>query len=169
VATLARRVGAPVDVAGEVAPPCRASLDGDHHGAARLWHELGCPYDEAMELVDANDETSLREALAILDRLGAKAVLPVVQRALRSLGVRSVPRGQRAESRRDPWGLTRRERDVLAGLRNGQTNATIAAELVLSERTVEHHVSSVLAKMRAGSRQEAARMADDADALIAAG
>ncbi|HET7531070.1 MAG TPA: LuxR C-terminal-related transcriptional regulator, partial [Mycobacteriales bacterium] len=163
MAVLARRVG--VDDVGpvEVAPPHRLSLDGDHRGAARMWRDLGCVYDEALALIDAGEEDTLREALAILDRMGARATMAIAQTALRDLGVRSIPRGSRAGSRKDRWGLTARERDVLARLRAGSTNADIARELVLSERTVDHHVSNVLAKMGVTSRHEAARLADAAD------
>jgi DNA-binding CsgD family transcriptional regulator/tetratricopeptide (TPR) repeat protein len=160
---LARRLGVHDLGPVEVAPPHKLSLDGDHRGAARMWHDLGCVYDEALALIDAGEEDTLRAALTILDRLGAKATMSVVQTALRNLGVRSIPRGSRSASRKDRWGLTARERDVLARVRTGSTNAEIAQQLVLSERTVDHHVSNVLAKMGVTSRQEAARLADAAD------
>ena len=57
--------------------------------------------------------------------------------------------------------LTPRERDVLELLGWGRTNKEIASELVLSVRTVGLHVSHVLAKLGAGNRSEAARIARD--------
>jgi DNA-binding NarL/FixJ family response regulator len=53
-------------------------------------------------------------------------------------------------------GLTLREVQVLALMASGASNADIADRLSRSLRTVEHHVSSVLAKLNAGNRLEAA-------------
>jgi len=48
--------------------------------------------------------------------------------------------------------LTRREREVLAFVAEGMRNRDIAERLVVSVRTVDHHVSAIMRKMRAGSR-----------------
>ncbi|MGL4575298.1 MAG: response regulator transcription factor [Burkholderiaceae bacterium] len=48
---------------------------------------------------------------------------------------------------------------MLRWLAQGLGNAEIAAKLVRSERTVEHHVSAVLSKLGARSRTEAAMLA----------
>jgi DNA-binding NarL/FixJ family response regulator len=84
-----------------------------------------------------------------------------MRQRLRELGAGGVPSGPRATTRAHPAGLTRRESEVLQGLARGLTNAELAAELFLSERTVEHHVSNVLGKLgvssRAQARQEAER------------
>jgi DNA-binding NarL/FixJ family response regulator len=61
--------------------------------------------------------------------------------------------------------LTPREREVLDGLRRGQTNAEIAARLYLSPKTVEHHVSRLLTKLDARSRAEAVAVAAAAESL----
>ncbi|MDQ3943626.1 MAG: response regulator transcription factor [Actinomycetota bacterium] len=55
--------------------------------------------------------------------------------------------------------LTPREREVLALLARGLTNAQLARELVLSEKTVKTHVSSILAKLRLADRTQAALFA----------
>ena len=51
--------------------------------------------------------------------------------------------------------MTARELEVLRLVAGGATNKTIAAELVLSERTVDRHVSNILAKLRVSSRSAA--------------
>ncbi|HEX2298452.1 MAG TPA: AAA family ATPase [Pseudonocardiaceae bacterium] len=63
--------------------------------------------------------------------------------------------GRRAVTRAGPGGLTARQLDVLALVSSGMTNAEIAQRLVLSVRTVEHHVSAILTKLGAQSRREA--------------
>ena len=55
----------------------------------------------------------------------------------------------------DTHGLTARELDVLRLVAAGETNKTIAARLVISERTVDRHVSNILAKVGASSRAAA--------------
>ena len=66
-----------------------------------------------------------------------------------------MPRGPRATSRANPAGLTEREMEVLHALAEGLSNAEIAARLVLSEKTVGHHVSAVLRKLQEPSRWRA--------------
>lgn len=55
--------------------------------------------------------------------------------------------------------LTSREVQVLRLLAHGRANKEIAAELVISERTVKFHVSSILSKLGASNRTEAVRLA----------
>ena len=68
-------------------------------------------------------------------------------------------RGPRASTRRNPAGLTSRELEVLALLAEGLRNVHIAERLVLSARTVDHHVSAILRKLKAATRTEAAAQA----------
>jgi DNA-binding NarL/FixJ family response regulator len=58
-----------------------------------------------------------------------------------------------------PEPLTEREMEVLHLLAQGKTNKEIAAELVVTERTVKFHVSSILRKLNASNRTEAVTLA----------
>jgi ATP/maltotriose-dependent transcriptional regulator MalT len=141
---------------GVAAKPYALSLAGEPTRAATAWRELGCPYEAALALADDHAEVSLRRAHDELQALGARPATAIVARKLRELGVRGVPRGPRARTRENPAGLTARELEVLALLATGLRNATIADELVVSERTVDHHVSAVLRKLDVSTRGEAA-------------
>ena len=151
-----RRTGSRRPPRGELAEPYRLQAEGDWQGAARLWTSLGCPYEAALALHDAGQESELREALKIFTGLGASAAAQVTRQKMRRLGIRSIPAGPRTATRAHPLGLTRREREVLDLICAGHTNAEIAAKLFISTKTVDHHVSAVLAKLDAPTREVAA-------------
>ncbi|MFI5909657.1 LuxR C-terminal-related transcriptional regulator [Dactylosporangium sp. NPDC051541] len=159
VATWLRRTGSARPPRGVLAEPFQLEIDGDHVGAARSWEARPCPYDAALALLGSDAEDDVRRALAILSDLGATATVRVARQRLRDLGARSIPAGPRTATRANPHGLTRREQQVLELVAEGRTNAGIAAELVLSVKTVDHHVSAVLGKLGVASRAEAARKA----------
>jgi DNA-binding CsgD family transcriptional regulator len=149
-----RRAGAPVAIdPAQCALPRRLELTGDPRGAAQAWAALGCRYEQALALL-FGDAPAVHEALAMLDALGAAPAARLARQKLRTLGVREVPRGRYAAARNDPQGLTARERAVFELLREGLSNRAIAQRLHRSERTVEHHVSALLAKLGAASRGE---------------
>ena len=151
-----RRTGSGRSLPTDLAEPYQRQIDGDWAGAARLWMELGCPYEAAMALLDSTEEDALREALQILTGLRAAAVIRVARKKMRDLGFRSIPAGPRTATREHPLGLTRREHEVLDLIVDGRTNAEIAEQLFISAKTVDHHVSAVLAKLGAPSRGVAA-------------
>ena len=108
--------------------------------------------------------TALSEAHGIVTALGAAPLRAEVE----SLAARSrldltmdgpAKAPTPAEIADDPFGLTRRERDVLPLLVKGRTNRQIAAELFISENTAGVHVSNILGKLGASSRTEAAGIA----------
>jgi DNA-binding CsgD family transcriptional regulator/tetratricopeptide (TPR) repeat protein len=159
VAWTTRLRGAVPTPRAPVASPFRAEAEGRIDDAVREWEALGCPYEAALALAFSDDETHLREAVARLDRLGATAAVGAVRRRMRQLGIRSLPAGSRAATRANPAGLTRREQEVLELLCESLSNDQIAAQLVLSVRTVDHHVSAILGKLGVASRQLAAETA----------
>ena len=155
-----RRLGRDVD-APTLPPgsPYALMLAGDPRAGAERWAELGSPYDQALALVDSGEPADVFAALELLDRLGADAVAAKVRRDLRGRGVTGVPARPRATTRTNPAGLTARQVDVLRLVAEGLTNAGIAARLFISEKTADHHVSAILAKLDVPTRREAAVVA----------
>jgi DNA-binding CsgD family transcriptional regulator len=150
-----------------MAEPYALLLAGRWHEAHDVWLAIGCPYEAAQALSCADDEGALRQALDVFDRFGAAGERDAVARRLRRLGVRQIPR--RPQSLRDgaaPAHLSPREAEVLALVEEGLRNADIAAKLFLSERTVEHHVASLLRKLGASSRVEAVGKARQLGLLV---
>ena len=156
-----RRAGLddPDIAADEMAGPCALEAAGDWPAAAANWRALGCTYEAALALAQTGDDASARAALDELLELGAPPAAAIVARRLRERGARGLPRGPRARTRSNAAGLTARELDVLALLRQGLRNADIARRLVISEKTAGHHVSAILRKLDSRTRAEAAATA----------
>ena len=68
-------------------------------------------------------------------------------------------------SRENAAGLTERQQEVAGLLVRGMTNAEIAQRMVVSVRTVDHHVTAVLTKLGVSSRREVIRRAAELDLL----
>jgi DNA-binding CsgD family transcriptional regulator/tetratricopeptide (TPR) repeat protein len=150
-----RRLELPWESAVAPADPYRLWLTGDTEAARDAWLELGCPYEAAWALLDRGDEGAVRAAFDEFGGLGAQPASKQCRDSLRALGATAIPRGVRAATAADPAGLTQREAEVLGLVSDGMTNREIADRLVLSTRTVDHHVAAVLRKLGVGTREEA--------------
>lgn len=158
-----QRAGGDVGSTAGMRAPYRLLLDGDPLGAAAAFEALGMPYERADALASTGEEEHMLAALEILDQLGAAPLAALVRKRLRDAGATAVPRGPNRSTRANPANLTPRQVDVAELVAEGLTNADIADRLVVSRRTVDHHVSAVLSKLGVASRQEVA------EALAAAG
>ena len=139
--------------------------DGDARAAlptlrrsSRAWQELGALHQAAQarvlvglacRAVGDHDAAGLEleAAREVFERLGAAPDLARME-SLAGATVSS-----------DDHGLTPRELEVLRLVASGQTNKAIGAALVLSERTVDRHVSNIFAKLRVSSRAAATAQA----------
>ncbi|HEX3690666.1 MAG TPA: AAA family ATPase [Solirubrobacteraceae bacterium] len=162
------------------------STTKEWHRAAVAWDELKRPYPaaiarwrEAEALAGADDRPGAAEAaaaaLATAEKLGSEWLV----REIRTLGERArldlgtvsgagasaaaVGNGNGAgradAAEEDPFGLTPRERQVLALLAEGATNRQIGAALFMAEKTASVHVSRILAKLGVQGRTQAAAVA----------
>ena len=147
--------------------------------AAKEWDAITRPFQRAIALwrgteayVEAGDRTkaceTARDALEISRRLGARWLVDelstLAQRARLDLGDdgAAASDGERAgagSDGEDPFGLTERERQVLALVAEGATNRQIGAALFMAEKTASVHVSRILAKLGVRSRTQAAAVA----------
>jgi ATP/maltotriose-dependent transcriptional regulator MalT len=144
--------------------------------AASAWNELHRPYEaacaqwrEAEAQIEAGDRAAAAivagAALEFAERAGA-GWLDGELVALAGRGRLDVPSGDgsadgepRVVSSEDPFGLTERERQVLAMVAEGATNRQIGAALYMAEKTASVHVSRILAKLGVQSRTQAAAVA----------
>ncbi|MHB1834740.1 MAG: ATP-binding protein [Solirubrobacteraceae bacterium] len=147
------RVGVQLPTPACVPAAVALELEGDWRGAIDAWRLLEAPYEASLAALPG-DERAAREALATLHRLGAKAAARAFGRERVARGARPA-RGPRRSTLAHPAGLTRREQEVLERLATGATDAAIAAELHLSQRTVSHHVAAILRKLDATNRRVA--------------
>ncbi len=149
---------------GWIAEPYACQIAGDTARAGSFWAARGCRYEAMRALAESDQVPALLEALDICDDLGARPAAQGIRHALRERGA-PVPRGPRPATRENPANLTARELDVLALVAEGLRNAEIADRLVVSRRTVDHHVSAILDKLRAKTRGEAVAAAARLGAL----
>ena len=98
----------------------------------------------------------LRAAGALAEEMGAGTELRLAEQRLRALGVRTWRRGRKATGTDALTELSEREREIARRVASGASNSEIAAALFLSRKTVERHVSNVLAKLGIRNRTELA-------------
>jgi len=84
------RAGLDTDTPDGAAEPYAVQIAGGWARAAELWTEIGCPYEAALALADADDDGARRRAIAELRRLGAQPAAEIVARRLQERGVREV-------------------------------------------------------------------------------
>ena len=139
-------------VAESLAPPYRAEALRRWDEAAELWDAIGSRFNAGSGPGPRRHPRGTGRGRRSLRR----ARVPRPRRPVRGAEARlegwSTPRGRRAATKAHPQGLTRREAEVATLLAEGMSNAAIADRLVLSPRTVEHHVSAVMAKLDVSSR-----------------
>jgi DNA-binding CsgD family transcriptional regulator len=153
-----QKAGAAVRLPSWAARPFALQVQGRWAEAASAWASHGCPYEEARALAEGDDAARVA-ALALFDRLGARPAAEALRRRMRGEGAAHVPRGPRAATRGNTFGLTNRQAEILGLISEGLSNAGIAKRLCISAKTVDHHVCAILAKLDVPSRHEAARLA----------
>jgi ATP/maltotriose-dependent transcriptional regulator MalT len=155
---LAARRGAPaLDAAAAYARGTVLFAGGEPHQALQAlrrawvaWNEIGAPYEAARVRVSIG--LACRE-LSDLD--SARMEWEAARRVFDEVGAR--PDLARLDALMDPspplpGGLTPREIEVLRLVAAGKTNRQIAAVLVISERTVDRHMSNILTKLGSSNR-----------------
>jgi ATP/maltotriose-dependent transcriptional regulator MalT len=150
----ASHVAGAVELAGGDPEASLVALRRAVHG----WQALDAPYEAARARA-----LVAQACLALGDRDAAGLEHDAAREVFASLGAApdlarlDVPAP--AGGRRELHGLTARELEVLRLVSTGLTNKGIAAELVLSERTVERHLSNIFAKLGVSSRAAATSFA----------
>src|SRR4051812_35864452 len=144
--------------------------------AAAAWREVSRPYPAAIAelrraetLVELGEReaatTQIAEVLAAAEELGATWLRAEAEglagRARLALpdATATAATPEPEANGADPFGLTPRERQVLALVAGGATNREIGAHLYMAEKTASVHVSRILAKLDVRSRTEAAAVA----------
>jgi hypothetical protein len=133
-------------------------IASDWSAAAGKWRALGCPYEAALALGEADDQDALRQAFDELRAFGAKPAEAIVVRRLRESGG-GLPRGPRPETRENPANLTPREVEGLSWWRRAFETPRSQNASSSHRRPVDRHVSAILRKLDVRTRGEACAQA----------
>jgi DNA-binding CsgD family transcriptional regulator/tetratricopeptide (TPR) repeat protein len=147
--TLAAQADGAVAIAEEDAQHALLAL----RRALHLWQELEAPYDAARVRV-----LIASACRAVGDADTAALELDVARETFVRLGARpdvALVDEIAGRGRRDGYGLTSRELEVLQLVAAGKSNRDVAGALVISERTVARHVQNIFAKLGVSSRAAA--------------
>jgi DNA-binding CsgD family transcriptional regulator len=178
----AAREGGPVEAAwlasgqGELSRARGRSDVGLWRKAAAAWRTVERPYEEALSdwrgaeaAAAAGDRDTasalIAQALAVAEQLGSRWLAAELRALAQRARVRLDAAGSNGDVEpaphpdEDPFGLTPREREVLALIAQGATNRQIGAALFMAEKTASVHVSRILAKLGVTSRTQAAAVA----------
>jgi DNA-binding CsgD family transcriptional regulator len=136
-----------------------AALQALRH-AWRLWRDLDAPYEAARArvLVGLACRALHDEGTAVMELDAARQVFAQLGAVPDLIHIDTLLPKRRGGG---GAGLSPRETEVIRLVAAGKTNQAIATELFLSEKTVERHVSNILAKLGVGSRTAAAAYAFD--------
>jgi len=158
----------PTDVLAAMAAHARGAVEleagdarraiGPLRRAVEIWQRVGAPYLAARVrvLVGRACRSLGDEEGAAMELDAARAVFEKLEAAPDAARVAALA-GKAAPAR--PHGLTPRELEVLRLVASGKTNKGIAAQLFVSEKTVDRHVSNILTKLDVASRTAAAAFA----------
>ena len=106
---------------------------------------------------------ALREGAALTQRLAEAITEPTQRSAFEARAMAALPAAPvgaaRQSASRQHGGLTTREREVARSIAQGQSNKAIAGRLIVSERTIESHVSNILSKLGFTTRTQIATWA----------
>jgi len=154
--------GEPVDLDGDGSADVALCWGGPRLAATvRGARERGARH--VITILEATDATSLRRALeagsdGVIAATDLASTLPVAMQGV-MVGLTVIPRNARHPLA--PPALSHRERQVLAFVVEGCTNAEIGARLFLAESTVKSHLSGAFAKLGVRSRRDAVALVLD--------
>jgi ATP/maltotriose-dependent transcriptional regulator MalT len=135
---------------------------------------------EALSVLGDRDTaaTAAHESLSLARGMGAAPLIADIEALVRRARLRihdpvaastgSTPRGDPSSDLLEQFGLTAREREVLALVADGRSNSEIAQELFISRKTASVHVSNILSKLGVQTRVQAAALAHRRGLMVAA-
>lgn len=139
----------------DVPKPYAQFLGGAHEDAATAFRAEGEVYLAGWALVKQGSVSAIARADADFQSCAAMGARRALRLRADLPAVTGHPRGRYRAAKEHPYNLTAKEQIVLALMADGKNNALIADDLSRSRRTVENHVSSILAKLTCNNRLEA--------------